>query len=341
MTGRDAGVPLNHDLHQPVLLSEVLDALGVQDGETIVDGTFGAGGYSQRILEAANCRVFGIDRDPEAMVRGAALMDAYPDRLALLQGRFSDMEALMAGEDAASVDGVVLDLGVSSPQLDDADRGFSFRFDGPLDMRMSSEGQSAADVVNNFSLDELTGIIREFGEERHARRVAQEIVATRDETPITRTLALAEMIADVMPKSRGPRAKGKGKRGPERIHPATRTFQALRIYVNDEIGELRRGLAAAERLLGVGGRLVVVSFHSLEDREVKRFLQARSGNAPRAHRHSPAAETADQAPSFELLFRGAVKPGDAETGANPRARSARLRAARRTAAPAWQMEDAA
>jgi len=336
VTAPDKRAEDTQDRHLPVLLTEVLGALDPQADENIIDGTFGAGGYSRRFLEAANCHVFGIDRDPQAMARGAALQKQFPDRLTLLKGPFSEMEALMAGAGADVVDGVVLDLGVSSPQLDDAERGFSFRFDGPLDMRMSTEGQSAADVVNAAGLDELTSIIREFGEERHARRVAQAIVATRAEAPITRTLALANLIAEVMPKP-----KGKGKRGPERIHPATRTFQALRIYVNDEIGELRRGLAAAERLLGVGGRLVVVSFHSLEDREVKRFFQARSGNAPRAHRHSPAAEANAPAPSFELLFRGATKPSDAETGANPRARSARLRAARRTAAPAWQMEDAA
>lgn len=326
----------NEDLHHPVLLTEVLTALDPQGNDSIVDGTFGAGGYSRALLEAADCRVFGIDRDPQAMVRGAALRETYPDRLTLLQGRYADMEALLAGEGIGSVDGVVLDLGVSSPQLDDAERGFSFRLDGPLDMRMSRDGLSAADFVNSAGLDELTSIIREFGEERHARRVAQAIVATRLEAPITRTLALAELIAEVMPRPRG-----KGKRTPERIHPATRTFQALRIYVNDEIGELRRGLAAAERLLGVGGRLVVVSFHSLEDREVKRFLKIRSGNAPRAHRHSPAAESETPAPSFELLFRGAVKPSEAETSGNPRARSARLRAARRTSAPAWQVEAAA
>jgi 16S rRNA (cytosine1402-N4)-methyltransferase len=328
----------NQDRHLPVLLTEVLSALAPQDGDAIVDGTFGAGGYARAFLEAADCHVFGIDRDPQAMARGARLRQTYGERLTLLKGPFSDMEALLAGEGTSSVDGVALDLGVSSPQLDDAERGFSFRFDGPLDMRMSAEGQTAADVVNAAGLDELTSIIREFGEERHARRVAQAIVASREQAPITRTLALANLIAEVMPR---PKGKPKRKRGVKHIHPATRTFQALRIYVNDEIGELRRGLVAAERLLGVGGRLVVVSFHSLEDREVKRFLQARSGNAPRAHRHSPAAEIEAPAPSFELLFRGAAKPGEAEITANPRARSARLRAARRTSAPAWQVEDAA
>ena len=326
------------DEHLPVMLLEVLAALDPKENENIVDGTFGAGGYSRSFMDAAGCHIFGVDRDPQAMARGAVLQSRYPGRLTLLNGPFSDMEALLSGEGVGSVDGVVLDLGVSSPQLDDAERGFSFRFDGPLDMRMSRDGQSAADVVNSASLDDLTGIIREFGEERHARRVAQAIVATREDAPITRTLALADLIAEVMPR---PKGKSKSKRGPERIHPATRTFQALRIYVNDEIGELRRGLVAAERLLGEGGRLVVVSFHSLEDREVKRFLQVRSGNAPRAHRHSPAAEANAPQPSFDLLFRGVSKPGDAETSVNPRARSARMRAARRTSAPAWNLEDAA
>jgi 16S rRNA (cytosine1402-N4)-methyltransferase len=326
----------DNGVHSPVLLTEVLKALSPVDQDVIVDGTFGAGGYTRAILEAANCKTYGIDRDPEAMVRGAALIAEYPDRLALLQGPFSGMEGLLAGEGVSKVSGVVLDLGVSSPQLDQAERGFSFRFDGPLDMRMSAAGQSAADVVNAFGLDELTEIIRNFGEERHARRVARAIVAARNEAPITRTLQLAELITEAMPPVRYKKGQPVS-----RIHPATRTFQALRIFVNDEIGELRRGLVAAERLLGEGGRLVVVSFHSLEDREVKKFLQARSGFAPRPHRHSPASEVASAAASFELLKRGVTKPGEEEEQRNPRARSARLRAARRTAAPVWKMEDAA
>ena len=323
-------------VHSPVLLAEVLQALAPADQEIIVDGTFGAGGYTRAILEAADCQAFGIDRDPEAMVRGAALIAEYPGRLALLQGPFSEMENLLASEGVKSVSGVVLDLGVSSPQLDQAERGFSFRMDGPLDMRMSTSGQSAADVVNAFGLDELTGIIRNFGEERHARRVAKAIVAARDEEPITRTLQLAELVSEAMPPIRY-----KKGRPVDRIHPATRTFQALRIFVNDEIGELRRGLLAAERLLCEGGRLVVVSFHSLEDREVKQFLTARSGFAPRPHRHSPASEKSGPAASFELLKRGVTKPTDEEAQRNPRARSSRLRAARRTAAPVLNMEDAA
>ena len=323
-------------VHSPVLLTEVLQALAPVDGDVVVDGTFGAGGYTRAILDAANCSAYGIDQDPEAMARGAALSVDYPDRLTLLQGPFSDMENLLAGKGVSKVSGIVLDLGVSSPQLDQAERGFSFRMDGPLDMRMSSSGQTAADVVNAFGLDELTEIIRNFGEERHARRVAKAIVVARDASPITRTLQLAELVANAMPPVRYKKGQPAS-----RIHPATRTFQALRIFVNDEIGELRRGLLAAERLLGEGGRLVVVSFHSLEDREVKKFLQARSGFAPRPHRHSPAAEKTGPAASFELLKRGVTKPTDDEASTNPRARSARLRAARRTAAPVWTLEDAA
>jgi 16S rRNA (cytosine1402-N4)-methyltransferase len=339
-TGSSAepGTPRSPDtsVHSPVLLAEVLKALAPVEGDVIVDGTFGAGGYTRAILDAANCTAFGIDRDPEAMARGAVLSAEYPNRLALLQGPFSEMEDLLDGAGVEKVHGVVLDLGVSSPQLDQAERGFSFRFDGPLDMRMSSAGQSAEDVVNGFGLDELTQIIRNFGEERHARRVAKAIVAARDENPITRTLQLADLVSEAMPPVRYKKGQPVS-----RIHPATRTFQALRIFVNDEIGELRRGLLAAERLLGEGGRLVVVSFHSLEDREVKNFMKARSGFAPRPHRHSPAAEITGPAASFDLLKRGVTKPTEEEEQSNPRARSARLRAARRTSAPVWNMEDAA
>lgn len=329
----------NNSVHRPVLLTEVLAALTPGGNDIIVDSTFGAGGYSRAILEAAPCRVIAIDRDPEALSRGEGLRDAYPERLTLVRGRFGEMEALLAGEGIGSVQGVVFDLGVSSPQLDTAERGFSFRQDGPLDMRMGAEGETAADVVNTADAEELAGIIRRFGEERHARRIARAIEAARAEAPITRTLELADLVASAIPTPRrGPR----GKRGAAKtIHPATRTFQALRIYVNDEIGQLRRGLEAAERLLAGGGRLAVVSFHSLEDREVKRFLRARAGLAPRPHRHSPALENTGPVPSFELLFRGVVKPADDEAAANPRARSARLRAARRTDAAPWEMEGAA
>lgn len=302
--------------HVPVLLDEVVAALAPHDGATYVDGTFGAGGYSKALLEAAQCRVVGIDRDPEAVARGAALAARYEGRLRVVEGRFGDMARFLGG---AKVDGVALDLGVSSPQLDDPERGFSFRTDGPLDMRMGRDGKSAADLVNTESEEKLAEIIREYGEERFARRIARAIVARR---PIFRTGELAAIVRDAIPR-----------RDPSGIDPATRTFQALRIWVNDELGELDRGLAAAEAVLAPGGRLAVVSFHSLEDRRVKDFLKQRSGGAPRASRHAPAAPT--PAPTFRLLSRKPVVPSAEELRRNPRARSARLRAAERTAAPAW------
>jgi 16S rRNA (cytosine1402-N4)-methyltransferase len=304
--------------HKPVLLKEVLDALSPRDGGIYVDGTFGRGGYSRAILEAAECRVIAIDRDPEAIAAGQDLIDSYSGRLDLIEGSFGDMQSLLAANGVVLVDGIALDLGVSSPQLDDAGRGFSFREDGPLDMRMAKSGRTAAEVVNALPEKELADVIWRYGEERRARQVARAIVAAREEQPIERTLALAEVVR---------KAVGKGK---DKIDPATRTFQGLRIFVNDELGELERALEAAEKLLKPGGRLVVVSFHSLEDRIVKDFLRARSDAAPRGSRHLPAATP--PAPAFTLLKRGAVKPGDAEMNENPRARSARLRAAERTAA---------
>jgi 16S rRNA (cytosine1402-N4)-methyltransferase len=305
---------------------EMLQALRPGDGEVYLDGTFGAGGYARAILDAADCTLFALDRDPDAIARGAALLSDYPDRLTLLQGCFGDMRRLLDAAGAPALNGIVLDLGVSSPQIDNPARGFSFRSDGPLDMRMAKTGPSAADVVNNFEEKALADTLRQLGEERHARRVARAIVAARAAAPITTTAMLARIVRNVMPRSK------------DGIHPATRTFMALRIQVNDELGELERGLAAAEALLAPGGRLVVVSFHSLEDRRVKNFLRARSAAAPRASRHAPEAG-ATRAPSFRLITRRAVKPGDAETAANPRARSARLRAAIRTEAPI--LEDAA
>jgi 16S rRNA (cytosine1402-N4)-methyltransferase len=305
---------------------EMLQALRPGDGEVYLDGTFGAGGYARAILDAADCTLFALDRDPDAIVRGAALLSDYPDRLTLLQGCFGDMRRLLDAAGAPALNGIVLDLGVSSPQIDNPARGFSFRSDGPLDMRMAKTGPSAADVVNNFEEKALADTLRQLGEERHARRVARAIVAARAAAPITTTAMLARIVRNVMPRSK------------DGIHPATRTFMALRIQVNDELGELERGLAAAEALLAPGGRLVVVSFHSLEDRRVKNFLRARSAAALRASRHAPEAG-ATRAPSFRLITRRAVKPGDAETAANPRARSARLRAAIRTEAPI--LEDAA
>jgi len=304
--------------HVPVLLNEVLHALAPRDGARYLDGTFGRGGYSRAILAAADTRVVGIDRDPEAVAEGRRL-EAETDRFAMLEGRFGEMEQLAAA--FRPLDGIALDLGVSSPQLDRAERGFSFREDGPLDMRMGGEGPSAAEVVNETDEPTLADIIFRLGEERRARAVARAIVEARAEAPITRTVALAEIVRRVV------------RRAADRLDPATRTFQALRLYVNDELGELDRGLAAAERLLAPGGRLAVVSFHSLEDTLVKRFLAERAEGRPLGSRHLPAAiggaVQGDQ-PTFRLLFKGAAKPGAEEIRLNPRAASARLRAAERT-----------
>jgi 16S rRNA (cytosine1402-N4)-methyltransferase len=305
--------------HIPVLLAEVIAALKPHDDGLYLDGTFGAGGYSEAMLRSADCRVVALDRDPAAVARGEDLVKLYAGRLVLVEGRFSDMERLLAAIGIARLAGVALDLGVSSTQLDDPERGFSFRADGPLDMRMGRDGRSAADLVNSASEAELAGLIRDYGEERFARRIAGAIVAAR---PFTRTAALAAAIRDVVPETGG-------------IDPATRTFQALRIAVNDELEELDRGLAAAERLLEPGGRLAVVAFHSLEDRRVKDFLRRRSVDAPRASRHAPA--TRGPAPSFRLITRKPVAPSADEIARNPRSRSARLRAAERTDAPAWEI----
>jgi 16S rRNA (cytosine1402-N4)-methyltransferase len=307
--------------HIPVLLDAVVDALAPRDNAVYVDGTFGGGGYSEALLKAAHCRVFGIDRDPEAVRRGRELAERYGERLHILEGRFGDMVQLLASVNTDPVAGIVLDLGVSSTQLDTPERGFSFRSDGPLDMRMSGAGQSAADLLADLSEPELSELIRAFGEERFARRIARAITATRQRRPIQRTTELADIVRAVIPQSE----PGQDS--------ATRTFQALRIAVNDELGELDRGLAAAEQLLEPGGRLAVVSFHSLEDRRVKEFLRRRSDKASRGSRHRPIG--AESPSSFTLLTRRAVKPSAAEIGHNPRARAARLRAAARTAAPPW------
>jgi 16S rRNA (cytosine1402-N4)-methyltransferase len=313
--------------HVPVLLDEVVAALAPKAGETYVDGTFGAGGYSRAVLEAADCRVIATDRDPDAIARAAAFKAWYGDRFDILEGCFGDMESLLASAGEGAVHGVMLDIGVSSFQLDEAERGFSFMGDGPLDMRMSGAGESAADVVNTYGEEALANIIYAYGEERKSRRIAAAIVKDRAAEPFTRTSQLAGMIERVI--GRPPVRKGQ-----KAVHPATRTFQALRIHVNDELGELRRGLVGAEAVLAPAGRLVVVSFHSLEDRIVKTFMAGRAGQAPSGTRHLPGPVGAGPAPTFELKTKGAVKPGTAEQEANPRARSSRLRAAVRTAAPA-------
>lgn len=311
------------DAHVPVLLGAVLEALEPVDGGVYLDATFGAGGYSEAILQAADCTVWGLDRDPEAIARGEALVRRYPGRLHPVQGRFGALDSVLDQHGALPLDGIAFDLGVSSPQLDVAERGFSFRFDGPLDMRMGRDGPSAADAVNSLDEDSLARILRDYGEEKKFRRVARAILAAR---PLHRTAELAEVVRQ---------AAGPAKA--HQIDPATRTFQGLRIYVNDELGELHRGLRAAERALKPGGRLAVVSFHSLEDRAVKQFLRERSGDLPRASRHSPAADPASAIPepTFRTLYRSARKPRPEEAEGNPRARSARLRAAERTAAPSW------
>lgn len=314
--------------HRPVLLDAVLAALVPRDGATYVDGTFGGGGYSAALLKAARCRVFGIDRDPDAVRRGQGLAAAHAGRLTVIEGRFGDMVRLIEPFAPGPVAGVALDLGVSSDQIDSAGRGFSFRQDGPLDMRMGRDGQSAADLVERLSEQELAALIRELGEERFASRVARAIVSARRQRPIRRTGELADIVRAAVPRHE------------PGFDAATRTFQALRMAVNDELGELDRGLEAAERILMPGGRLAVVAFHSLEDRRVKEFLRRRSGAAPAASRHAPPRTGAPPA-SFALASRRPVKPDAAEIAANPRARSARLRAAERTAAAPWPAHGAA
>lgn len=305
--------------HIPVMLDDVLAALQPRDGGLYVDGTFGAGGYTSAILGSADCAVLAIDRDPNAILRGRDLQSKFGDRLTLIEGCFGDMEKLVRALGHGAVDGVVLDLGVSSMQIDEAERGFSFQKDGPLDMRMSGQGLSAADVVNTFDERDLARIIAVYGEEKRARAVAKAIVAARDTTAFERTLALANTVERVI-----------GRRPQDRIHPATRTFQALRMFVNDELGQLAQGLGGAESLLREDGILAAVTFHSLEDRVVKKFLTARTGRAARANRFAPEM---DETPaSFRELSHKARKASEEESGINPRARSAKLRAAARTAA---------
>jgi 16S rRNA (cytosine1402-N4)-methyltransferase len=321
MTGRDGGNAVDGGLvrHIPVLAAEVLQYLGVRDGGIYIDGTFGAGGYTRVILDAADCKVIGIDRDPGAIARGADLVASAGGRLTLTEDRFSSLDSVAqrAGHDA--VDGVVLDVGVSSMQLDEAGRGFSFRHDGPLDMRMGASGPSAADLIAIATDRDLTAIIARLGEERFARPIARAIVRARSEAPILTTRQLSAIVERIVHAR------------PGQIHPATRTFQALRIFVNEELLELAGALSAAERILKPGGNLVVVSFHSLEDRIVKTFLAERSRTAA-GSRHAPVAEGPQ--PTFTLLTRKPVAAGEAEIASNPRARSAKLRAAQRNDAPA-------
>ncbi|WP_395022195.1 16S rRNA (cytosine(1402)-N(4))-methyltransferase RsmH [Dongia sp.] len=309
-------------LHKPVLLREVIEALLPADGAIFVDGTFGAGGYTRALLDAANCTVFAIDRDPDAIKGAAPLIAQYAGRLHVIQGRFGDLARLLAERGVEAVNGITFDFGVSSMQLDQAARGFSFRFSGPLDMRMEQAGPSAADLVNAMAERPLADLIFTFGEERQARRIARAIVAARDLAPIETTDRLAEIVR---------RAIG-GKPNPNQIDPATRTFQALRIAVNDELGEIDRGLAAAEQLLAPGGRLAVVSFHSLEDRRVKQFLRDRAGAAPKGSRHLPVARQDEAKPVFRLIAAGGITASESELRENPRSRSARLRVAEKVAA---------
>ena len=313
--------------HIPVMISEVLGALNPFSEGLFVDGTFGQGGYSEAMLNVAGAKVIGIDCDPAAIEFGKQLNRKYHKRFTILEGRFGDIETLIKSRGISSVDGIAFDLGVSSMQLDTPSRGFSFRTDGPLDMRMSRRGETAADLINDTSEKELSNIIHKFGEERQARRIARAIVEYRSAVPIQRTIQLAKIVRGVVSKSK------------DKIDPATRTFMALRIYINDELGELRRGLCAAENILVPGGRLAIVAFHSLEDRIVKEFLYSRSGRLGRGSRHFPDPNPNQPAPSFKLIKPSTIKPSPEEINKNPRARSARLRVAERTDSPPWSFRD--
>ena len=333
--------------HIPVLLSEVVESLSPQDGQLIIDGTFGAGGYSRAILQAANCRVLAFDRDITA-VRAAPVAD-FPNRLRVINLPFSRMEEIARLEETPNntpliegpfADGVVLDIGVSSMQIDDAERGFSFMNDGPLDMRMSAaidpltggeadtgQGESAADFVNSADEETIANVIYTYGEEHKSRSIARAIVKARSDKKFSRTLELADLVLRVF---HGRKVDGR--------HPATRTFQALRIYVNDELGELAKALSDAERILKPGGRLVVVTFHSLEDRIVKRFFSSRSGKESRGSRHLPEQSIKSSQPSFRIVNSRPLTPSKDELDLNPRARSARLRCGLRTEAADWPLD---
>jgi 16S rRNA (cytosine1402-N4)-methyltransferase len=318
-----SATPHTQPPHTSVLLAEVTLAMAPAEGRVVVDATFGAGGYSRAFLERG-AEVIAFDRDPGARRYAEVLTQAAPGRFRLIERRFSELEAGLAEAGRPHCDGVAFDLGVSSMQLDEAERGFSFMRDGPLDMRMSGEGPTAADLVNGAEPADLSRVFWLYGEERQSRRIAAALVRRRAEQPFNRTLDLADVVE---------RALG-GRRGAP-THPATRVFQALRIAVNEELAELEAGLEAAERALSPGGRLAVVTFHSLEDRIVKSFFTERAGRMPGGSRHRPPAERGP-APTFELLFRNAQAPSEAETRANPRARSAKLRAGVRTDAAAWR-----
>lgn len=310
---------MNTSSHIPVLLNEVLEAMTPVAGEIYVDGTFGAGGYSRALLEAAECTVYAIDRDPSVAVFAEALALAFPGRFFWLLGSFGDMLDLLVSKGVEKVNGIVLDIGVSSMQIDTPERGFSFRFDGPLDMRMSGQGESAADLVNGAEEGALADILYHYGEERRSRAIARAIALERAKAPIETTARLASIVRRVLGRGDG-------------IDPATRTFQALRIRVNDELGELERALEAGERLLAPSGRLVVVTFHSLEDRIVKQFFQSRSGETRGGSRHLPPfgptqTEAGGRPPAFFLPKRKAISASPSEASANSRARSARLRLA--------------
>lgn len=314
--------------HFPVMLKEVVENLALKDGGIYVDGTFGAGGYTRAILESSDCVVIAIDRDPSAVAAANDLKKEFGERFIFVQGCFGDALDLVKGAGFEEIDGFVLDVGVSSMQIDQAERGFSFRFDGPLDMRMdTSSGVTAADIVNDTEEEDLANLIYKYGEERLSRRIAKRIVERRSEERIETTLQLADIVRSVVHKN--PKVK---------IDPATRTFQALRIAVNDELGELERGLISAEKLLKKDGRLVIVAFHSLEDGIVKSFFYERSGRVSNASRYLPPSVEAVQAPTLALLKRKAIEPSDAEIQQNPRSRSAKLRVAIRTDNQAWEAQ---
>ena len=309
-------------IHYPVMLPEVLSALNAKDGETYVDGTFGNGGYSEAFLKAANCNVIGLDRDPNVKPRGQELSRQYDGRFRLVETPFSKMDSVELG----LVDAVILDIGVSSMQLDQAERGFSFMRSGPLDMRMGADGSTAQDAIKSLSHSDLIRVFQVYGEERRARRAADFIVRARDEGDIATTEALADLIEKALGRS--------GKN-----HPATRVFQALRIFVNDELGELYRGLCVAEKILKPGGRLIVVTFHSLEDRIVKSFLRRRAGEFSGGSRYAPEVKRNGPEPSFSQGKRSVIKPSKTEVAENARSRSAKLRYAIRSDAPVFPMDD--